>query len=76
MVSTKEKIEEKKENLLRLTNGFSKQYLNEEYNTVIEKLINKMARKRTVPFETGKIEIWAAAVIHALGTANFLFTKM
>lgn len=75
MPSTKEKIEEKKAKLLELTTDFSKQYLNEEYNAVIEKLVNKMARKRTVPFETGKIEIWAAAVIHALGTVNFLFDK-
>lgn len=34
-----------------------------------------MARKREVPFITGKIEIWAAAVVHALGTINFLFDK-
>jgi hypothetical protein len=34
-----------------------------------------MARKRVAPFRTGKIENWAAAVIHALGTINFLFDK-
>lgn len=34
-----------------------------------------MARKREVSFLTGRIEIWAAAVIHALGTINFLFDK-
>lgn len=38
-------------------------------------MIHKMARKRDVPFVTGRIEIWAAAVIHALGTVNFLFDK-
>lgn len=59
----------------KLTIEFSKKVLNEEYEFVIEKLINKMARKREVPFVTGRIEIWAAAVIHALGTINFLFDK-
>jgi hypothetical protein len=54
---------------------FSQKYLNEEYDHLIEKLVLKMARKREVPFLTGRIEIWAAAVIHALGTFNFLFDK-
>ena len=30
-----------------------------------------MARKREVPFVARRIEIWAAAVIHARGTINF-----
>lgn len=75
MTSTKEQIAEKKAQLIQLATAFSKKYLNEEYDALIEKLISKMARKRTVPFMTGKIEIWAAAVIHALGTINFLFDK-
>lgn len=75
MTSTKEKVEEKKAELLKLTIEFSKKFLNEEYEVVIVKLINKMARKREIPFVSGRIEIWAAAVIHALGTINFLFDK-
>jgi len=75
MTKPKEKVEEKKAELLKLTIEFSKQFLNEEYEGVIEKLINKMARKRDIPFLSGRIEIWAAAVIHALGTINFLFDK-
>jgi hypothetical protein len=75
MSSAKEKVQERKARLKQLTNDFSKQYLNEEYELVIEELINKMSRKREVPFVTGRIEIWAAAVIHALGTINFLFDK-
>ena len=77
MASTnvKEKLDEKKAQLLKLTLEFSKKYLNEEYDDVIKKLINKMARKREVPFISGRIEIWSAAVIHALGTINFLFDK-
>jgi hypothetical protein len=34
-----------------------------------------LGRKRNVPFETGQAQIWAVAVIHALGTINFLFDK-
>jgi uncharacterized protein DUF6398 len=34
-----------------------------------------MSRKRVVPFLSGKIEIWATAVVYALGGINFLFDK-
>lgn len=34
-----------------------------------------MARKRNVPFLSGRVEIWAAAIIYALGSINFLFDK-
>lgn len=40
-----------------------------------ERLTQKLGRKRNVPFITGKPEIWAAAIIHALGSINFLFDK-
>jgi len=32
-----------------------------------------MSRKRNVPFLSGRMGIWAAAIIHALGSINFLF---
>ncbi|MEW9674635.1 DUF6398 domain-containing protein [Lentibacillus sp. L22] len=75
VTAAKEKLAEKKEQLLQLTGDFSKTYLNEEYEVVVKKLIDKMARKRDMPFISGKIEIWAAAIIHALGTVNFLFDE-
>ena len=34
-----------------------------------------MGRKREVPFKRGKLEIWAAAVVQAIGSINFLFDK-
>ena len=40
-----------------------------------EKLIQKMSRKKNVPFLSGHIEIWAASVIYAIGSINFLFDK-
>ncbi|MFH1127291.1 MAG: DUF6398 domain-containing protein [archaeon] len=58
-----------------LTTEFSDKHLDAEYKELCEKLIMKMARKRNVPFRYGKPEIWAAAVIHAVGNINFLFDK-
>lgn len=75
MLDVKEKVEEKKVQLIQLTANFCERYLDEEYKVVIDKLIHKMARKKDVPFVRGKIEVWAAAIIHAIGSVNFLYDK-
>ena len=38
-------------------------------------VVDRMARKRQVPFLTGRLEIWAASIIHAIGRFNFLYDK-
>jgi len=68
-------VEEKARKLIEMTSGFSDKYLDEDYKQLCEKLILKMKRKRNVPFASGKLEIWAAAIIYALGRVNFLFDK-
>lgn len=68
-------IEEKTKLLIEMTAGFCDKHANAEYKELCEKLIRKMARKRNVPFLSGRIEIWAAAVVHALATINFLYDK-
>lgn len=72
---TKEDIKNKEKKLLELTGSFCAQELDDEYHRLCEKLILKLGRKRDVPFKSGKLEIWAAAVIHAIGSINFLFDK-
>jgi len=71
----KEEIKNKEKKLLELTGSFCTQKLDDDYYQLCEKLILKLGRKRDVPFKSGKIEIWAAAVIHAIGSINFLFDK-
>ena len=68
-------VEEKTQELLEMTGGFCREYLDEDYRQLCEKLIGKMARKRNIPFLSGRMEIWAAAVVYALGSINFLFDK-
>lgn len=72
---TKEEIKNREKVLLELTGSFCAQNLDNDYYRLCEKLILKLGRKRDVPFKTGKIEIWAAAIIHAIGSINFLFDK-
>lgn len=71
----KQKVEEQKNKILTLLKEFCEAKLNQEYLEISERLVQKLGRKRDVPFVAGKPEIWAAAVIHALGTINFLFDK-
>jgi hypothetical protein len=71
----KEEIEIRKSQIMGLIKEFCNLKLDQEYLELSEQLLNKLGRKRDVPFIAGKIEIWAVAVIHALGTINFLFDK-
>ena len=68
-------IEKKKQKLIELTVGFCDAYLDDDYKQLCEKLILKMSRKHDVPFLRGSLEIWAAAIVHGLGSINFLFDR-
>jgi hypothetical protein len=74
-MNEKRMIEEKTQQLIGMTGSFCQQFLDEDYRQLCEKLIRKMSRKRAVPFLSGRMEIWAAAVVYALGSINFLFDK-
>lgn len=58
-----------------MTGAFCNEKLDDDYFQLCEKLIKKLGRKRDVPFQRGKLEIWAAAVVYAIGSINFLFDK-
>ena len=68
-------IESKKAEILVPIQEFCKLKLDDNYYQLSVKLIDKLGRKREVPFMSGKPEIWSAAIIQALGTINFLFDK-
>lgn len=68
-------IEKKKQRLIEMTTAFCDEYIDEDYRQLCEKLIQKISQKRNVPFLYGRMEIWAAAIVHALGQINFLFDR-
>ena len=74
-MTDKELLNQKQSDLLRIVTKFCDEKLNDEYKELCIKLVEKMGRKRTVPFLSGRLEIWASAVIYALGQINFLFDK-
>lgn len=58
-----------------LTDGFCKEKLNEEYADMCRQMTAKLCRKRPSPLSNGRPKNWAAGIIHAIGTVNFVFDK-
>lgn len=63
------------EAIIKLTDGFAKQHLNEEYAEMSRQLTAALSRKRPSPLVSGKPNTWACGIIHALGMVNFLFDR-
>jgi len=61
--------------IVSLTDAVCQQHLNNEYAELARRLAATLARKRPSPIIRGKPEIWACAIVYALGTVNFLFDK-
>lgn len=74
-MTDKQRVQILQRQLTEMTAAFCRQHADAEYEQLCKKLIDKMARKRVVPFLSGRVEIWAAAIIYALGSINFLFDK-
>lgn len=54
---------------------FSTKHLNNELHGYAIRLLEKLARKRTLSITKGKPEIWAASIIYVIARLNFLFDK-
>jgi hypothetical protein len=50
------KMLEKKTKLIELVQSYCREHLNEEYEQLSAKMVEKLGRKRTVPFMSGKLE--------------------
>jgi len=68
-------VTQKKLAVLEKTDAFCSQYLNAEYKRLTKKLVEKIAHDIPSPLLRGRPEIWAAGVVHALGSYNFLFDR-
>ena len=74
-MTQKEKTKQKEQEIVGLATKLCLEKINEEYAALAEKMIRKLGRKREVPFVRGQSEIWATAVVHAIGSVNFLSDK-
>ena len=66
-------MQEKFDAIVRLTDAFCAERLDETYRRLIVEAVAALSRKRPSPLVRGKENIWAAAVVHAVGMVNFLF---
>lgn len=71
----KNDLQAKQQEILELIKEFCTAKLNEEYFELSKRMVGKLGRKKVQPLATGKVHVWAAAIIHALGTINYLFDK-
>lgn len=74
-MDSKQVKKEKEQLLIELVSDFCHNKLNEEYKNLCVKMVEKLGRKKTVPFITGRLEIWASSIIYTIGNLNFLFDK-
>ncbi|QPN71066.1 DUF6398 domain-containing protein [Synechococcus sp. CBW1108] len=68
-------LQAKVTNLLTSIDGFCASHLNDEYRLLIHTAVAALARKRPSPLLGGREPSWCAGVVHAIGSANFLFDK-
>lgn len=59
--------------ITQFTDAFSQEHLTDEYASLCRQLTATLCRKRPSPLSQGKVATWACAIVHAVGTVNFLF---
>ena len=65
----------RKQALIKNTTAFCRAHLDKEYEKLCRQLIEQMARAHGKVLARGSLDIWAAGIVHALGSANFLFDQ-
>ena len=63
------------DSIVALTDEFCKEHLNEEYAQLARQATAALCRKRPSPLATGRAEVWACGIVHAVGFVNFLSDK-
>ena len=57
------------------TDAVCEEHLDLEYRELCRRLVGRLARKRPSPLMRGDTAIWAAGVVHVVGSINFLFDR-
>ncbi|MHB1987283.1 MAG: DUF6398 domain-containing protein [Acidimicrobiales bacterium] len=59
--------------ILAVIDSMCAEHLDDEYGELCHRLLGRLARKRPSPLARGDQRIWAAAILHTVGSINFLF---
>ncbi len=68
-------MRERASEVVAVTDEISAAHLDREYGELCRVLVARLARKRPSPLQRGRVRLWAAAVIYAIGQINFLFDR-
>ena len=68
-------VPSKQDKIFILFSGFCKNHLDDEYQKLCTELFNDLLEYDPEVFNRGKEEIWAAAIVWAIGSVNFLGDK-
>ena len=63
------------EAIVAITDEVAKEHLDEEYADMARRLAAALARKRPSPLVSGRLDVWACAIMYVVGSVNFLFDK-
>lgn len=68
-------MQDKYDEIAPLIAEFCDDRLNDEYKALCLHLLEKLCRKRPSPLLGGREETWAAGIVYAIATNNFIFDK-
>lgn len=68
-------LQSRYDEIIALTEAFCAEQLNAEYAQLCRQMTATLARKRPSPLLASKTNTWAAAIVHTIGSVNFLFDK-
>ena len=71
----KQQLKEREAKVIELAVAFCNEHLDEECAELCTKLVQKLGRKRSLPLQSGKVEIWAAATVYTICSINFMLSK-
>jgi hypothetical protein len=61
--------------IVRQTDAFCAEYLDNEYRELCRELSAALCRKRPSPIRLANLDVWACGVVYAIGSVNFLFDR-
>ncbi len=64
---------EEKQKLIRLTSDFCDKYLDDDHKELTQKMVTNLCKKEGVDLQQEDLKNLAAAIIHALGSIDYLF---
>ena len=74
-MSVPKEMQKTYEEISKILTDYCAEYLSKEYEELCLHALEKLCRKRPSPLKTGRSSSWAAGIVYAVGSNNFIFDK-